>query len=520
LEAAYFKWITATEPWGVRLFYLGMVFEKAQMHYEAIRAYRALIVHFPKTVAWTYWQTPWYPGQAAIAKIRHLIRMHPQLNLDYKWMKIEVRNGFDNDIKNDVFIVHPGKIFEKNVMDKVKDTFGLEQKAELGAVKKRIGEGKVRLAQYENGHWHLLVNDEPYVIHGMTYTPTKIGQSPDKGTLENWMTEDTDGNGRIDGPYDSWVDVNRNDLQDDDEPVVGDFQLMKEMGVNTLRIYQQPFPINKELLREMHARYGFRVILGDFVGKYAIGSGATWSEGTDYENPEHRKNMMASVQKMVMEHKDEPYVLLWLLGNENNYGVASNADKKPQAYFEFINEVAQWIKSVDPDHPVAACNGDTLFLDVFAQHVSDVDIYAANIYRGDYGFGSFWEQVADAAGKPAFITEYGCPAYARHLTYEEAEAAQADYHSGNWLDIEENLAGNARGAGNALGGVVFEWMDEWWKNYEPFFHDRKSDAIGPFPGGYYFEEWFGLVGQGKGQHSPFLRQLRQSYFAYKRFWNK
>ena len=513
LEAAYFKWVTAPEPWGVRLFYLGMVFEKAQMHYEAIRAYHALVVHFPKTVAWTYWQTPWYPGQAAIAKIRHIIRSHPELDLDDKWMKIEVKNGCDNDIGNDVFIVYPGRIVERGVLDKVKD-----EKVVFGNIKKLVGGGKVRLVQYANGHWQLLVDDEPYVIRGITYAPTKVGQSPDKGTLANWMEEDTNGNGRIDGPFDSWVDANRNDAQDPDEPVIGDFQLMKEMGVNTMRVYQQPDTINKELLREMFERFGIRVIIGDFLGKYAIGSGASWSEGTDYENPEHRENMLASVKKMVMAHKDEPYTLMWLLGNENNYGVASNADKKPKAYFEFVDEVARWIKSVDHDHPIAVSNGDTLYLDIFAQYAPNVDIYAANVYRGDYGFGSFWEQVSDASGKPAFITEYGCPAYARHLTYEEAENAQAEYHRGNWLDIEENLAGSARGAGNALGGVVFEWMDEWWKNYEPFFHDRKSDAIGPFPGGYYFEEWFGLVGQGKGQYSPFQRQLRKSYFVYQNFW--
>ncbi len=125
----------------------------------------------------------------------------------------------------------------------------------------------------------------------------------------------------------------------------------------------------------------------------------------------------------------------------------------------------------------------------------------------------FGEQVYDASEKPAFITEYGAPAYAYHLTLDEAEEAQANYHIGNWLDIDENLAGNARGVGNALGGVVFQWMDEWWKNYEPYMHDRKSDAVGPFPGGFYFEEWFGIIGQGNGRHSPFMRQLRKSYFC-------
>ncbi|MBZ0165875.1 MAG: hypothetical protein K8I00_03640, partial [Candidatus Omnitrophica bacterium] len=66
---------------------------------------------------------------------------------------------------------------------------------------------------------------------------------------------------------------------------------------------------------------------------------------------------------------------------------------------------------------------------------------------------------------------------------------------------------------------TFEYLDEWWKNYEPFRHDRKSDTVGPFPGGYYYEEWFGLVGQGNGQHSPFLRQPRKAYYLYKELWN-
>jgi beta-glucuronidase len=520
LEVAFLKWANAPEPWGVRLFYVGLIFEKAGMYFEALKAYHALVVHYPKTIAWTYWQTPWYPGQAAVAKIRHIIRMHPELNLDYKWMEIKVQNGFDNIIDNDVIVTYPGKIFEKNFFDKVKSSIPMIDRIPLGKVTRRLGEGKVQLVQYENKHWQMLVDGKPYIIKGVTYTPTKIGQSPDKGTLANWMLEDTNSNGKIDGPYDAWVDANGNNKQDKSEPVVGDFQLLKEMGTNTIRVFHQPHPLDKKLLRELYKNYGIRVIIGDFLGKYAMGSGATWFDGTDYENPQHRQNMLESVKKMVMEHKDEPYVLMWLLGNENNYGVASNADKKPAAFYQFTDEVAQWIKSVDPNHPVAVNNGDTLYLDIFAQNTPNVDIFSANVYRGDYGFGSVWEQVAEATGKPVFITEFGAPAYAQHLTLEESEKAQAEYHHGNWVDIELNTAGYVRGSGNALGGVVFEYLDEWWKNYEPYFHDRKSDAVGPFPGGYYFEEWFGIVGQGNGQNSPFMRHLRKAYFTYKELWNK
>lgn len=520
LEAAYFKWINAPEPVGIRLYYLGLIFERAKMYYQALKAYHALIVHAPDTVAWTYWQTPWYPAQAAISKIKFIIRTHPELNLASQWMKIEVANGFDNDVKNDTVTTWPGIIKEKGAVDKFKEKINIAKKnVSLGKVSRVIGQGKVQLKQYENGHWQMFVKGKPFVIKGATYSPTRIGQSPQKGTLVSWMKEDSNNNGILDGPYEAWVDKNHNDIQDPDERTAGDFKLMKEMGLNTLREYYQPFKPEKEVLRKMFKEYGFMVLMGNFAGKYAFGSGATWFEGTDYKNPVHKLNMMQSIRDMVMDLKDEPYILMWVLGNENNYGVASNADKEPVAYYSFINDVARMIHEIDPDHPVAICNGDTLFLDLFAKYAPEVDVFGANVYRGDYGFGSFWEQVAGAFGKPAFITEYGSPAFAKNLGREEAEAEQAKYHQGNWLDIQANLAGGPDGEGNAIGGVAFEWLDEWWKNYQPFYHDKKSDAIGPFAGTYYYEEWFGLFGQGKGQHSPFQREPRQVYDIYKEMWN-
>ena len=351
--------------------------------------------------------------------------------------------------------------------------------------------------------------------------PTKVGQSPDDGTLIDWMKEDNNHNGNVDAPYEAWVDKYGDNKHHADEPVVGDFQLMKEMGVNTLRIYYQPYmKTDKAFLEKMYQGYGFKVAMSNFLGKYAIGSGASWSEGTDYENPVHQKKMMDYVREMVMEFKDEPFILMWILGNENNYGVASNADKKPVAYYKFVNEVAKMIKSIDPNHPVAICNGDTLFLDKFGKYAPDVDAFGANVYRGDYGFGSFWEYVAELAGKPAFITEYGAPAWGGvSMTYAQAQQAQADYHKGNWLDILDNSAGYKEGAGNSVGGMAFEWLDEWWKDYSPAAHDTKADAIGPFPGGYYFEEWFGIWGQGDGSQSPYLREPRKVYYTYKELWN-
>lgn len=89
------------------------------------------------------------------------------------------------------------------------------------------------------------------------------------------------------------------------------------------------------------------------MSMYCTDSGAKWFEGTDYTNPEQCKKMLASVEKMVEEYKDEPYVLMWVLGNENNYGSVGvvgisagtmdgcNVRKDIAAYYKFVNECAK-----------------------------------------------------------------------------------------------------------------------------------------------------------------------------------
>jgi len=514
LEAAFLKWSTSSEPAGVRLFYTALMLEKSGLIKQAVKCYYSIIVHFPGSYGWTYFKTPWYLGQAAISKINYLLRRNPQLGYKLVDADIKIINGFDNNVSNDRVIASPGRFVKYNfLLEKLKP----KPSTELLSIKRRLGKGKVHLIQYETGDWQLLVEGKPYVIKAVTYAPTKVGQSPQDGTMGDWMREDFNDNGKIDGPYDAFADKNGNNLQDPDEPAAGDFALMRDMGVNTIRIYHQPYELNKELLRDMYQTYGIRAIVGDYLGVYAIGSGAQWNPGTDYTNPDQRQRMTESVLAMVREYKDEPFVLCWLLGNENIYGVACNAKSKPDEFFAFVNELARKIKEIDPEHPVGICSGDVLYLDKFGINCPDIDIFGANAYRGNYGFGAFWRQVKEEVDKPAFITEFGCPAYMTGKSLDEGEEAQADYHQGSWDDIQSNMAFSS-GAGNALGGIVFEWLDEWWKGYEPSIHDKKGHWVGPFPDGTMHEEWLGICGQGDGKQSPFLRQLRKAYYRYKKFW--
>ncbi|MCM8792425.1 MAG: hypothetical protein NC826_04745 [Candidatus Omnitrophica bacterium] len=514
LEAAFFKWATSNESQAVKLFYTGLILEKAGLIKQAIKCYYAILVHFPFGYAWTYWHTPWYVGKVAMAKINYLLKKY-QLGYKLEGAYIRIINGFDYDLTNDIVVANPGKFVRIDIEKEKKEKI-ITQDIKI---KRQLGKGKIRLVQYENGDWQLLVENKPYYIRGITYAPTKVGQSPDEGTLTNWMEDDFNQNGKPDGPYDSFVDKNRNNLQDEDEPPIGDFFLMKEMGINTIRLYHHPYKVKKEILRDLYQNYGIRVIMGDFLGKYALGSGAPWNPGTDYFNEEHKKNMLESVLNMVQEHKDEPYILFWLLGNENVYGYACNADRYPEDFFKFVNEVAKKIKEIDFEHPVAICSGDVLFLDKFALYCPDVDIFGTNAYRGEYGFAGLWQDVKEETDKPLFITEFGCPAYAQGKTEEEAEELQAEYHHWAWIDVEDNMAFKGK-AGNSLGAVIFEWLDEWWKAYEPKVHDVRPLWAGPFPDGFMHEEWLGLCGQGDGKQSPFLRQPRKVYYMYKELWGR
>ena len=549
-QANFYKWAEVAEDPGPKLYNEAEALEKAGLTKQAIKAYYNILVFFPRAHGVTYWGTPWYIGSVAMDKVNYLCRQHPELGMKLVGASVVVDNGFDDDLKNDIFTVNPGRIIS------IKPEEVAEPAADISklAVVKTVGEGKVKLLKYDNGNWQLTVDGKPYYIRGIAYMPNKVGLSPDLHTLNvhrDWMYKNK--NGKNETAYYSWVDKNRNDKQDNDEPPVGDFKLMKDMGVNTIRLYDH-VSLNKQLLKEGYENYGFMYLIGDPIGMYAVGSGAEWYCGTDYTDPAQVKNMLEQVRQMVEEYKDEPYILMWVLGNENNYAEPGKTDEssgsgcrakiQPEAYYKFVNEAAKLIKSLDPQkRPVSICNGDTLFLDICAKNAPDLDVFGANAYRGAQGFGSVWRDVARVFDRPVLITEYGCSAYHPDWSLEKAEQGQAEYLKGNWMDIEANFAG--RGQGNALGGILFEWMDEWWKansdlpmkvqqrnkewyakrsemykHLKPYQHDTVPQFGAPFLDGWSYEEWLGITSQGNGKHSPLERQLRPAYFEFMKMWEK
>ncbi|MFA5976416.1 MAG: glycoside hydrolase family 2 TIM barrel-domain containing protein [Elusimicrobiota bacterium] len=535
----FYKWVSTAEDPGVKQFYTSIMLERLGLTEEAIKGYYAVAVHFPKTISYTYFNTPWYVGCASLDRLEQLLRRHPQFDMRWTGGGVTVQNKFDTLTSNDKFSADPGQLVP---VRKWKDP-SVKNISKL-AVIKTVGGPRTQLRQYANHHWQFFVDGKPFVIRGITYSLTPVGLSPDFGTWDvskDWQLIDTNHNGLNDGFFESYIDKNGNGQQDLDEPAIGDAQLLKDMGVNTLRIYHHIY--DKELFRRLHREYGFYFLCGDLLGGYSVGSGASWKEGTDYRNPTQQQTMLNGVRQMVEEYKDEPYILMWVIGNENVYGVANNAKKDPEAFFELVDRAAELIHQLDPTRPVAVANGDILFMDIMRAKCPHVDVIGANVYRGEQGFGrNLFRDIQNLFDRPALVTEYGAPAYGGGFSQAEAEAYQAMYLGNSWEDLEAHMAGY--GVGNALGGVLFEFVDEWWKAWgdlplrvkkekaawydsraagykdlRPENHDPLPQFGGPFLDGWSYEEWFGIVSLGNGQGSPFARTLRPAYFTLKEMWN-
>ncbi|MBZ0166167.1 MAG: hypothetical protein K8I00_05110 [Candidatus Omnitrophica bacterium] len=534
LQEAFYIWPPAPDSQGTKNFFTAVILERSGHIAQAIKAYYACLVHTPKQSVWgATKEFVWYTAPAAMSAIRRLCATYPDLNCALVDATVEIQNGEDTDLSNDIIAVNPGRIIHKTLAEKKAELPALEQMA----VTQTIRRGDISLLQFENGHWQMRIDGKPFIVRGITYAPTEIGIGPhtDPAFYARWMTKDTNQNGVIDAPYESWVDHNTNGIQDADEPAIGDFQLLKDIGVNAIRYYipadethlrYDPGLINKPLLRDMFHTYGIRVIAGDLLGAYTVGSGADWESGTDYRDPVQRQRMLAVLRAKVMDLKDEPFILMWLLGNENNMPLSysgvnatkTNASQYPQAYAEFLNEAAAMIHAIDGNHPVAVGNLGTGLLDDYNKYAPNIDIIGINSYQGSGGFGAVWETAQARFDRPVIITEFGCDAYAEGKGPDEE--AQRAYHQGNLTDIVLHQAGGPS-TGNAVGSIIFQYLDEWWKDTHSSTedeHQTKSTFPFPCPDGFSHEEWYGLVSQGSGKNSPFERHLRKAYFFYKDSW--
>lgn len=307
--------------------------------------------------------------------------------------------------------------------------------------------------------------------------------------------------------------------------------LLKNMGVNTIRQYTG---VPAKWISYIHEKYGIYTVLNHSFGRYGLTVNGAFVPNTEYGDSRVRELLLAEVTSMSEEYKNTPGLLMYLLGNENNFGLfwegAETEDipiedrkstARAQALYKLFNEASLAIKKIDQSHPVAICNGDLLFIETIAKECKDVDIYGTNMYRG-VSFGDAFQRVKDEYGKPIMFSEFGADAF-NVLDDEEDQASQAYYLVGNWKEIYENAAGLGK-AGNSIGGFTFQFSDGWWKYEQTSNLDVHDNNASWSNGGYLNdyregdnnmnEEWFGICAKGANNERG-LYQLypRAAYYA-------
>ncbi|RYJ50965.1 glycosidase [Flavobacterium petrolei] len=313
--------------------------------------------------------------------------------------------------------------------------------------------------------------------------------------------------------------------------------LLKNMGVNVIRQYTGVQP---KWIQYIYEKYGIYTMLNHSFGRYGLTLNGNWVPNTEYSDSRTRKLLLKETKEMVQEYKNTPGLLLFLLGNENNYGLFWDGaetenipleDRKStvraHSLYKLFNEAVLEMKQIDASHPIAICNGDLLFLDIIKTECPDIDILGTNMYRG-VSFGDAFAKVKNEINKPILFTEFGADAF-NTINNTEDQKSQAYYMVGNWKEIYENAAGIGK-AGNSLGGFTFQFSDGWWKYGQTKNLDIHDNNASWSNGGYSLdlegtnnnmnEEWFGICAKGPtNERGLYDLYPRAAYYALKQAHN-
>lgn len=372
------------------------------------------------------------------------------------------------------------------------------------------GEGTYSEIREDENGLRLFVEGKPFEVKGVVWSYIPIG--------ENYT-------------YNLW---------DQPEPIIRrmidrDARLMKAMGVNAIRVFSDVPP---QWIRYFYEQYGIYSIVNPLFGRYGVSARGIWYPNTDYSDVYSREVIKEDTLEIVRTYKDVPGVLMFLFGNENNYGlewdsgviqdlpVGQQSEVRAGYLFSLFEEVIAEAKQISNRHPYGLINGDIQYLNLIDELVPSLDVLGVNTYRGGAAQDLFYESV-ETLGVPVVFTELGAEAY-NAATEQEDQYNQARYIWQQWQEIYLQSYGKGKSQ-NVIGGFVFEWMDEWWKHLQTENLDV-HDTEGTWSNGGYThdavpgvnnmqEEWFGIVAQSPRKEDGIHRRVpRAAYYLLQELW--
>jgi len=222
-----------------------------------------------------------------------------------------------------------------------------------------------------------------------------------------------------------------------------DFALMREMGINLIRVYHVP----PRWLLDLAAELGLRVLVS-----------IPWTQHVEFLNSRSlKRQILGVVRATVAKNRGHPAIFAYLVGNEvPTTMIRWLGAERVQAFLEKLIAVARETDprplysyaSFPPTEYLRPANVDFLTLNVYLERRADFERYLGRL-----------QNIAE--DKPLILGEFGMDT---QRNGEERQAEVLDWH----LDVVVK--------GGAAGTIFFSWTDEW------------------FTGGHEVTDWkFGLV---------------------------
>lgn len=267
----------------------------------------------------------------------------------------------------------------------------------------------------------------------------------------------------------------------------GDYKALADAGANSFRTWR--------------TNNGHRT--GQQVLDLAKENGLTVSMCLELKRERHGMNYSDSVsvaaqkediRRQVLEFKNHPALLSWIIGNE------LNLDYSNLAVWDAVEDIAKMIKEIDPNHPVttALAGINKKEIDYIKVHCTTLDYICIQMY-GD--IINLQKRIAEAGwvNRPYVITEWGATGHwEMPATTWGAPIEQSSAEKG--VSIRERYENAiSQDLNNNLGNYIFLWgqKQEVTPTWYGLFTDKgyKIEVID-----YISEVWSGHKPQNSAPH--------------------
>jgi uncharacterized protein (TIGR03437 family) len=306
-------------------------------------------------------------------------------------------------------------------------------------------------AQFEIRGSRLYLDGSPFLIRGVAYSPTPIGQTA--GAL---------------------LDVsaclyNR------------DFPLVARAGANTLRLYARLRADDAAFWPALQASKLY--VLAGFPLDPYYDPAATLSPATEAGRA-LRARIVLDFNNYAAQFQGQQRLIALVFGNEVAVNYGQKFSGPARDFYTLAQEAALAVRGTLVTTAVAdtAVPGDA--------DLPDLAFWSVNLLRGTSFAGAF-EELRQKTAKPVLVAEFGVDAWDA-----ASQSEAADAQAGALRSLTTELAREtSRFDSTVLGGVWSSWTDEWWKGgADPARHGADGTAASGFPDGVRNPGWFGLWG--------------------------